>query len=714
MQMQAGRYNHFKNRYFLFKKIFKYLFLFLLFAVLELPHVYAQEAIVYSRCERTSDAFDLTANVTINGQSQTVTRTMTGLDIYDVLPDVTNFFSNFSAPCDLVYRDPNGVETVIFDCSSTSTQSNACAALDAAVSFDGNTIAFSVFRGSLTNYREQIHSQVVHPDAEPKNLGYYDLPNKRLVTTGAHLHFYTLSTKQIKVMPFITGVYDSGPAFISNQRIAFTSTRDDHTSTVVWGTTESRKGTRIWTVDIDGKNPDLASHHSLSQEQHPFMLRNGRLAYSSWQIFGGLPFRYTNNSAGSHTTIDNLFHIYAQDPDGAKNFPIYGQHSGDHTKSYFGADHKAAHFITQTSDERIWFADYYRGNNNALGLLVGVMQEPEGQEGIGPHEATNHADLYAPRDAINFAAWAHSDDMPSYTMGRFGAQKVNHPNYADPLPYAGKLGHPAALPNNGLMMAWGKGACSTVAYNSIYAELGKTAPPLTSGSGSGVAMNLVTSLKMDTPGCDVGLYRATQVPSQHPGDLEMVVDSKDWHEIMGRAVVPYANIHGVDHPDTIERADVRTSHPSLETGTPFGLLGAASVTDRETHPMDGIHFTGEHQFNLQGTDTIDYTDEELCGVRILGNMPNRNRNTVYEIANIAGERVTILGEFPVLNRHADGSRAIDASGHPDTSFLVRMPANMPYLMQGIDCDGRTLNTDQTWQSLRPGEQKTCNGCHVHS
>jgi len=35
-------------------------------------------------------------------------------------------------------------------------------------------------------------------------------------------------------------------------------------------------------------------------------------------------------------------------------------------------------------------------------------------------------------------------------------------------------------------------------------------------------------------------------------------------------------------------------------------------------------------------------------------------------------------------------------------------------MQGIDCDGRTLNTDQTWQHLRPGEKKTCGGCHVHS
>ena len=714
MQILDRHHKQCENYSFSSETIVKYVFLLLFVGVLEFPLVHADEAIVYTRCERTTTAFDLTADVTINGQVQTVTRRMTGLDVYDVLPDVTNFFSNFSAPCDLIYREPSGVETIIFDCSSRSTQNSSCAALDPAVSFDGKTIAFSVFRGSLLNHKENVHSQVLHPDAEPVNLGWIELPNKRLATAGAHLHIYNIVTGVLVEMPYQAGIYDSGPAFISNERIAFTSTRDEHTTTVVWGSTASKVGTRIWTVDVDGKNPDLASHHSLSQEQHPFMLKDGRLAYSSWQIFGGLPFRYGNGKVGGFTTIDNLFHIYAQDPDGAGNFPIYGQHSGDHRPSYFGVDHKASHFITQTGDNRVWFADYYRGNNNGLGSLVGVMPEPKGQEGIGPHEATTHADIFVPRDGINFASWAHSYDKSSFTMGSLGGEVVNHPGYADPLPFAGKLGHPAALPNNGLMMAWGKGTCSTVTSNQIFAEFGMVAPPLTNGSGSGVAMNLITSLGLDTPGCDVGIYRATQIPSQHPSDLELIVDSPDWHEIMGRAVVPYSVIHGVDRPAVIERAEVRTTHTSLETGTPFGLLGAASITDRETDPRDGIHFAGEHQFNLQGTDTIDYTDDDLCGVRILGVMPNRSKNTVKEIANVAGERVSILGEFPVLNRGTNGSRVIDQSGHPDTSFLVRMPANTPYLMQGVDCDGRTLNTDQTWQSLRPGEQKTCNGCHVHS
>ena len=419
----------------------KYLFVFFIFAILEFPTAYAQDTeIVYSRCERTTTTYDLTGTVTIKGQTQTITRTMDGLDIYDVLPDVTNFLSGFTAPCDLVFRDSNGIETVIYDCSSTSTQKSACAALDPAVSFDGKTIAFSVFRGALKNHKETIDSRVIHPDADKANLGFYTLPNKLLESTGSHLLFYSIDTKKTQATQFVPGVYDSGPAFISNTRIAFTSTRDGNTTTIIWGTTGSRAGTRIWTVDIDGKNPDLASHHSLSQEQHPFMLRDGRLAYSSWQIFGGRPFRYPNGAAGGFDTPDNQFHIYAQDPDGAGNFPIYGQHSGNHSPSYFGEDHSAAHFITQTSDDRVWFADYYRGNNNGLGALIGVIPEPKGQEGISPQKATHHGDFYVPRDVINFAAWTNNGDTMSMVLV---SPTITHPNYNDFIPFAGRLGHPS-------------------------------------------------------------------------------------------------------------------------------------------------------------------------------------------------------------------------------------------------------------------------------
>ncbi|HHL31404.1 MAG TPA: hypothetical protein ENJ41_02375 [Oceanospirillales bacterium] len=471
-------------------------------------------------------------------------------------------------------------------------------------------------------------------------------------------------------------------------------------------------GTRIWTIESDGSNPDLASHHSLSQEQHPFMLKDGRLAYSSWQIFGAKPFRYGNGAIGGFDTLQNLFHIYTQSPDGAHNFAFYGQHSGDHFNSSFGEDHDAAHFITQTSDERVWFTDYYRGNNFGLGIIVGVKPEPFGQEGIDAVTAPQFSDMYVPRDVVDMAPWASNDDNVSPPMP---APAFSHPNYIDPLPFSGKLGHASALSNNGLMVVWGKGSCTLYAgAGFIFSALGLPIPPFVDGTGSGTAINMLTSLNLDTPGCDTGLYQASTIPSVHPNDLLQIVDTREWHEIMGRAVVPYVAIHGVAKPAVIPRADTLVSRPELEDGTPFGLLGAASITDRETFPRGGINFIDIHQFNQQGTDTIAYNDDDLCGIRILSVLPNRNRNVFQEIANINGERVSILGEFAVQNRDGNGNIIMDSSGNPDTSFLVRFPANSPYLMQGIDCDGRTLNTDLTWQSLRPGEQKTCGGCHVHS
>jgi hypothetical protein len=429
--------------------------------------VLAADPIVYSRCERTSESFELTGEVTINGVTQTLSRTMIGLDIYDHLPDVNKFFGGFAAPCDLIYRDAVGVETVIYDCSTNSSMAASCAALDPAVSFDGNTIAFSVFQGPLVENIRSIHSQVLHPDADPVNMGAYTLPNTTINPTGSHLHFYNLDTQTLSVIPFESGIFDSGPAFTSDERIAFTSTRDEHAATRIWGFNASSVGTRLWSMDINGKNLKLDSHHSLSQEQHPYPLKDGRLAYSSWQIFGSLPFRW--HTSGKTTTVENLFHIYAQAPDGSGNFPIYGQHSGDHTISTFGEDHNAAHFITQTSDERIWFADYYRRNNKALGAVVGVMQEPIGQEGIDPMTASVRADMYVPNDVINGFPWSHNADHTAIPMG---LPAVINPNYLDPLPFAGRVGHPGALPNNGLMVSWGQGGCSTVANNAdIFARL---------------------------------------------------------------------------------------------------------------------------------------------------------------------------------------------------------------------------------------------------
>ena len=226
--------NCFKDKnYFCFNKLSTLIVLIALFLFIDLSAAFAQDPIVYSRCERTSAEMDLTGEVTIDGITKTVTRTMSGLDIYDVLPDVTNFFGNFTAPCDLVLRDSSGTEKIIYNCSANSSATASCAALDPAVSFDGKIIAFSVFHGSLKKHKEIIDARVLHPDADKASLGWKELPNKRLVSKGAHLHFYNIESEETRTIPYTEGVYDSGPAFLSNTRVAFTSTRELNTTRLI-------------------------------------------------------------------------------------------------------------------------------------------------------------------------------------------------------------------------------------------------------------------------------------------------------------------------------------------------------------------------------------------------------------------------------------------------------------------------------------------------
>ncbi len=665
--------------------------------------------IVYIRCARTTAEVDITGPVTVNGVSMMKTRHMLGADIHDVMPDVTNFFSNFSAPCDLMYREPSGTERVLFDCSTTSTDAAACAAMDPSVSYDGKNIIFSVFRGKLVHPSENIHPQVLDPLATNTNYTGFTFPNKILQTKEAQLYIVNVATGEAKSLPHVADTIDAGPTYLPDGRITFTSTREAQRRSMVAGTNNAGATAQLWTADPDGRNADLASHHGLGGDEHPMVLRDGRVAYTSWQGMMSLPHRYGNGTVGGFTTIDNLFQLFVQSPDGANPFALYGQHAGDHGYiTSIHSSHNAAHFLAQTTDERIWTTDYYRGNNNGLGVVYGFMAPPAGQEGI--IGANPQMDLYVPQDMVKLAEWAHNGDGSASLIK---PPALTPMGYTSPTPWAGKLGHPAALPNNGLMVAWGKGPCSTVVDNDVFPALGLPKPPLTSGSGAGTGINVMTSLGLDTPACDLGIYQVAGIPVNHPSELVAIVDSRDWHELMARAVVPYAAIHGVEKPTTILRADKIAPHAALPPGTPFGFLGAASITDRETRPVGGIHFQGDHQFQLQGTDTIDYTDDALCGVRIIGVQPNRFDTQVplhKQLFDLVGERLVILGEIPV--RRPGGG--MDPSGNLDTSFLVRFPANMPYIMQGIDCDGRTLNTDQTWQSLRPGETKTCGGCHVHT
>lgn len=661
--------------------------------------------IVYSRCARTEQPLTISAAATVGGKPTPVTKTLKHTDVVDVLPDVVNFFGGFTVPCDLMFRAADGQERVLYDCASTSADQRTCAALDAAVSFDAKTIAFAVFRGSIARERLLVPLRFLHPETSDGGRVQVTLPNAYLDPIEAQIHLVDVGSGVVTPLPHTPGSFDSGPAWLADGRLAFTSTRSRQFSTPV--SLSQRLASQIFTMDLDGRNVEKASYHALAGEQHPLQLLDGRVAVSSWQLFGMLPYRHTNSGPGGFGTLANFFHVYSQHPDGANVFPLFGQHTLNHgTGPSRHPVHFAAHFLGQSSDGRLWASDYYRGNNSGLGQIVGFPVPPLGQEGIGPDPVPDPHDIFRPRGFTSLTSWANGFDSFANPMP---IPALRIPSYRDPLAFAGKVSQPSGLPGNQLLLTWAAGGCSTVASGDLVNNL-----PFTSGSGGFPAMNTLTLLGRDNPGCDAGIYRTSRIPSRHPADLIPVVNRREYHEILARPVLPYAVIYGVERPKLIPRSETTTADdPDLPPGAPFGILGASSIILRETRPITGIAFSAEpFAFSLQGTDTIDYRDDDLCGVRILVTQPSRDQE-YKRYKTTVGERVVVLGEFPVRKFDGNGRPIRDPSGVPDTSFKVRFPADTPYLMQAIDCQGRTLNTDQTWQHLRSGEVKTCNGCHVH-
>ncbi|HUG25761.1 hypothetical protein [Piscinibacter sp.] len=60
------------------------------------------------------------------------------------------------------------------------------------------------------------------------------------------------------------------------------------------------------------------------------------------------------------------------------------------------------------------------------------------------------------------------------------------------------------------------------------------------------------------------------------------------------------------------------------------------------------------------------------------------------------EQAQILGYAPV---------------EPDGSFKLRVPADIPLALSIVDAQGRAFQTHTNWIQVRPGERRTCDGCH---
>jgi chitodextrinase len=481
------------------------------------------------------------------------------------------------------------------------------------------------------------------------------------------------------------GIYNLGPCPLPGGKVMFTSSRNGFLPNKSF----TFPNLQLFVMDEDGKNVELVAPMNLGSALHPTILKDGRVMFSSYEAQGGRDRR--------------LWGLWSIWPDGRKWAPLISAFSRP----------SALHWQTQLSDGSIVVDEYYNLNNSGFGTFLKFPPSvPPGTIAFGDPDGNKNPPIPS--------GWFFNGKVQyrNYSFSPYGLEGLTPftiPNdRAAPfingtgVERTGKVTQPSGAPNNDLLLVWSPGPANRL------------------------------NRPVNKPVYDAGLYlQAGGVPVNDHRDLILIKNDPNFNEQQPRAVVPYQAIYGVDEPVNLPWLPNDGSlSQELPEGTPYGLIGTSSFYKRNTTPGKGSsEFGGLDPFNTsqngvstnwasQGADAGKYDNSDIYAVRILAMEPTSHLS--YGPGNVGGganlnfqneahERLRILGEIPLRKYDAVGNPILDIEGNPDTSFLAKIPADVPYTFQTLDKNGMVLNASQTWHQVRPGEiRNDCGGCHAHA
>jgi hypothetical protein len=619
-------------------------------------------------------------------------------------PEVFGPF-NMEPGADLMLLHPDGREELLVSGAGGSVT-------DPFVSFDGEWVYYSQFH---------------NPKPLPPNfrgVGYTGSDvckihvKTRKVVALTHQEF-TPKTGVVASDNRRPPVFNLGPCPVPGHKVIFTSNRNGFVPTKDY----TQAAMQLFLMDDDGGNVEEVGFLNLGSALHPTILRDGRVMFSSYESQG----------------LRNLrnWGLWSINPDGTNWGPLVSSFSMA----------QVFHFQTQLSDGPIVVEEYYNGNTQGFGTYLAIPEPGRARDYPAFADALSGGGATADGFLGPYALATANGGMPFIPLGLVRLTPFSHPGdspafLSDPKdprsPRMGRVTHPCAAPDNNLLTTW------------------------TPGPGT-------SHTTPNRPAIDTGIYllKAGR-PVREPGQMLLIKNDPRYNEQWPRALVPYKRIHGVDEPPVLPFANAGQLSRHLPEGTPFGLVGTSSLYKRESYPRGKVrkgsvtatfagnkadpyegqgplcYDPGVENWFYQGSEAGRYGNADVHAIRIVAFEPTTDwrrlpggKRTFWNMVN---ERMRILGEIPVRhfpltpNRapprgegnqisplpsgergRGEGGQRLDPDGNPDTSFLARIPADVPFTFQMLDRDGMVLTTAQTWHQLRPGEVRTdCGGCHAHS
>lgn len=619
-------------------------------------------------------------------------------DPYVTIPQGESAYA-IAKGADLMLLHPDGSEEVLVDCTD-------CSVMDPFISFDGRYVYYS----RIDNI----------PDSNAHNAGGFiwkiDLqasaPRPQIQLTFDDGFESTQYAGNDASGDFSNRrkLRDMAPFPISGGKVGFTSNRSGLISSVVNTNAEKASVQQIYVIDDhDGSKNTAALSNlhrleagSVQMVQHPFQLKDGRILFTTWQ------------SAGT-----KQYHEYAMSP-------LFTIDSDGTNLMQFTEPHwfirRLDHFATQLADESIVWGNYYPSFDYGYGILYRAPIDPDGVDFIRDRIDQQ---MFSRVGQVNMTPHSTGEDVPAPEITIDG-QTVG----------SGKYSMPSVAPDNEMLVAYSKGYVNH--FGAVCAEIAGTRPDRCESLKSGISL----------------VKNAQSVVIDDPTDQSKMVtlhDTPEYNEIWPRAVVSYQSIYGIAQPLVKVPSYVEPEDNRLSKGEVAALLGTSSMLNRDD-PNDNQHDFSRNNsriydtgnWTIYGADAGVFDDDDIYAVRIIGTPPIVANDPMPQAGNIYGtptgtaaqvekyndtcikskflERVDakfcssiresweIIGEFPLP--HVGQT---NANSKKDTSWVAKVPAETPLMIQALDQNGMTVVSELTWRALKPGEKRVdCGGCHVHA
>lgn len=148
-----------------------------------------------------------------------------------------------------------------------------------------------------------------------------------------------------------------------------------------------------------------------------------------------------------------------------------------------------------------------------------------------------------------------------------------------------------------------------------------------------------------------------------------------------------------------------TSEKLAARGT--AILNVKSVYDTDSQELMGDAMLVDGESIPKIGDVPDLDKMKIYGSQAYNNRVARFVRVTRAVPTPPGIDRDMIGESNLEMQQILGYAPIE----PDGSFKIEGPADTPLTVAVLDKEGRAIQTHTNWIQARPGETRTCNGCH---